>query len=622
MSHPPAHPGLALLEHAPFAALLVAADGAVLHLNHAAARLASLPDADPAGRPLADVLPFLAAGPAAGALRSAAEQGRPVVVPEVRSSAGDRFELMAAPLDGAVALYLCPCKGADDALRASEAEMRALVEAISDVLLVLDREGTYCKVAPSAPDRLARPADELLGRRLHEVFPAERADEFLALVRRALDTRQRVDAEYSMEIRGATYWFATTVAPLPDHDRVVWLARDVTVRHRQEEALRESEEMLRQALKMEAVGRLAGGIAHDFNNLLTVIRGNTELLLLDLPAGSALREDAEEVCRAADRAAELTGQLLAFSRRRVVQPRAASLNRIVGDMERMLRRIIGEDVELATRLGARADTVRVDPGQVEQMVLNLAVNARDALPHGGTLRISTEDVAVPDGGSPRFPALPSGAYVALTVADTGCGMDEEVLKRIFDPFFTTKEQGKGTGLGLSTVYGIARQSGGHVTVRSAPGEGSTFRVFLPCAAAEQDVQAGGAPATPPEPGTGTVLMVEDADAVRAFAARVLARCGYRVVEARDGREALEAALRPDEAIDLVLTDVVMPEMSGAELARRIREARPGVPVAYMTGYADEEVMRHGPLPADTLLLQKPFTAEALAALVRDALQRR
>ncbi|HEX8272908.1 MAG TPA: PAS domain-containing protein [Longimicrobiaceae bacterium] len=618
MSHPPARPALALLEHAPFAAVLVAADGTVLHLNHAASGLAALPGPGAAGRPLADVLPFLAAEPAAGALRRAAEQGSPVTVPEVRSSAGDRFELIAAPLDGAVALYLCPCKGADDALRASEAEMRALVEAISDVLLVLDREGTYCKVAPSAPDRLARPAGELVGRRLHEVFPAERADEFLALVRRALDTRQRVDAEYSMEIRGETYWFATTVAPLPDHDRVVWLARDVTVRHRQEEALRESGEMLRQAQKMEAVGRLAGGIAHDFNNLLTVIRGNAEMLIQDLPAGSSQSEDADEVRRAADRAAELTRQLLAFSRRQVVQPRTVSLNRVVGDLDKMLRRIIGEDVELATELEAREDTVRVDPGQLEQMLLNLAVNARDALPSGGTIRIATEDVELSAPGA----GVPAGRWVALTVADTGCGMDAEVLERIFDPFFTTKEQGKGTGLGLSTVYGIARQSGGHVTVRSAPGEGSTFRVFLPRAAEEQEAHDGSAPAAPPPAGTGTVLLVEDADAVRAFAARVLARCGYRVVEARDGREALEAALRPDEAIDLVLTDVVMPEMSGAELARRIRVARPGVPVAYMTGYADEDVMRHGQLPADTLLLQKPFTAEALAALVRDALQRR
>jgi signal transduction histidine kinase/CheY-like chemotaxis protein len=439
-------------------------------------------------------------------------------------------------------------------------------------------------------------------------------------VRRALDTRQRVDAEYSMEIRGATYRFATTVAPLPDHDRVVWLARDVTVRHRQEEALRESGEMLRQAQKMEAVGRLAGGIAHDFNNLLTVIRGNADMLLQDLPAGSPQSEDAAEVRRAADRAAELTRQLLAFSRRQVVQPRTVSLNRVVGDLDKMLRRIIGEDVELATELAAREDTVRVDPGQLEQMLLNLAVNARDALPSGGTIRIATEDVELdaPQAGAP------AGRWVALVVADTGCGMDAEVLERIFDPFFTTKEQGKGTGLGLSTVYGVARQSGGHVTVRSAPGEGSTFRVFLPRAAEEQDADALSAPAVPPPAGTGTgtVLLVEDADAVRAFAARVLARCGYRVLEARDGREALEAALRPDEAIDLVLTDVVMPEMSGAELARRIRVARPGVPVAYMTGYADEDVMRHGALPADTLLLQKPFTAEALAELVRDALRRR
>jgi PAS domain S-box-containing protein len=626
----------ALLEETVDVVATASPDGVVTYLNRAARRLYGVPERGPVPemrvgemypdgarrRLLEEGIPAAVRdGTWAGESTLLLPDGRELPVSQVivahRASGGEVESLSTIIRD------ITPRIRSETALRASEAELRALVEAFSDVILVLDREGTYCKVAPSAPERLFRPARELVGRRLHDVFPAERADEFLALVHRALDTRQRVESEYSLVIGGATYWFATTVSALPDDDRVVWVARDVTERHRQEEALRESEEMLRQSQKMEAVGRLAGGIAHDFNNLLTVIRGNAEMLLLDLPAGSVLRDDALEVCRAADRAAELTHQLLAFSRRQVVQPRTVSLNRVVGGMDKMLRRIIGEDVELSTELAARADTVRADPGQLEQMVLNLAVNARDAILPGGTIRITTEDVRVAAGAAPAHPGVPDGSYVALAVADDGCGMDEEVLERIFEPFFTTKEQGKGTGLGLSTVYGISRQGGGHVTVRSVPGEGTTFRVLLPCAVAEEEhARSGGAPGTAPPAGAGTVLLVEDEDAVRAFAARVLARCGYRVVEARNGREALNAALRPEEPIDLVLTDVVMPEMSGTELARRVRVVRPDVPVAYMTGYADEDVVRHGALPAGTLLLQKPFTGEALAGLVQEALQRR
>jgi two-component system cell cycle sensor histidine kinase/response regulator CckA len=553
---------------------------------------------------------------------TAAPDGREVPTSQViiahRSPAGEVEQLSTIIRD------LGSSKRAEEALRASEAEMLALVEAVSDVILVIDRAGTYCKVAPSAPDRLARPADELMGRRLHEIFPREQADEFLALVQRALDTGERVDAEYSLEIEGRRYHFATTVCPMAGGERVVWLARDVTERHLQEEALRASEERLRQSQKMEAVGRLAGGIAHDFNNLLTVIRGNAEMLLMDLPPESPLRADAEEVRRAADRAAALTRQLLAFSRREVVRPRVLSLNRLVGDLQRMLRRVIGEDVALETELGAGRDLVLADPGQVEQLVVNLAVNARDAVAEGGSIRVSTAEVEVGhgNGGEPATRGVPAGSYVALTVSDTGSGMDEAVLERIFEPFFTTKEQGKGTGLGLATVYGIVRQSGGHVTVESAPGEGSTFRVFLPHADAPAEDAGDAAAAAGPARGSGTVLLVEDATGVRTFAARVLARCGYHVLEARDGREALDVAQAFAGRIDLLLTDVVMPEVGGPELARRLHPLRPDAGVVYMTGYADGEVLRTGLFPPGAPLLPKPFSAEALADAVEEALRTR
>jgi|GEM_PF-3581907 len=474
-------------------------DGATTYLNRAGRRLLGFADEGPLpARHVADwhapwagnsmreeaIPTALREGSWSGKSALLLHDGREVPVSEVivahRGALGEVEYLSTVIRD------VTPLERAQDALRASEAELRALVEAISDVILVLDREGRYCKVARSAADRLVLPADELVGKRLHDVFPREQADRFLELVTRALRTRSRVETGYSLRIDGTDYHFDTTVCPLPDDDRVVWVARDVTERHRQQEALRESEERLLQSQKMEAVGRLAGGVAHDFNNLLTVIRGNTELMLLDLPPESPLREDAEDICRAAGRAAELTHQLLAFSRHQLVMPRTLSLNRVVGGMEGSLRKLLGGGVGLAMELRARRDLVRVDPGQVEQVVLNLVVNARDALSVGGTIRIASEDVEVGSPDTPSQAGIADGSYVALVVSDDGCGMDSETARRIFEPFFTTREQGKGTGLGLSTVYGLVRQNGGHVSVRSVPGDGATFTVLLPSAPEEGD----------------------------------------------------------------------------------------------------------------------------------------
>jgi CheY-like chemotaxis protein len=370
---------------------------------------------------------------------------------------------------------------------------------------------------------------------------------------------------------------------------------------------------------LEAVGRLAGGVAHDFNNLLTAIKGNAGLLLADLPSGSPLREDVEEIDRAAQRASDLTRQLLAFSRRQVLQPRVVDLNAVIGETRRMLRRLIEEDVEIVVDLAPSVGPVKADPGQVEQVVLNLAVNARDAMPGGGRLTISTSDATVPPEpreGWPYF--VPAGEYVRLDVADTGVGMEPQVLAHLFEPFFTTKPAGKGTGLGLSTVYGIVKQSGGYVWADTEPERGSRFVVLLPRVVDDQG-RAAGAEEAAPLPGRGaTVLLVEDEDSVRSLTRRVLQRAGYRVLEAEDGERALSVAQAHEGGIDLLLTDVVMPGGGGRRLAERMAALRPSTRVLYMSGYPGDAMAEHG-LEAGVDLLPKPFTPESLLRRVADAL---
>ncbi|MEO6526480.1 MAG: two-component regulator propeller domain-containing protein [Gemmatimonadaceae bacterium] len=378
-----------------------------------------------------------------------------------------------------------------------------------------------------------------------------------------------------------------------------------------------TEEELRQSQKMEAVGRLAGGVAHDFNNLLTVIKGNAELALADLDSKRAVQEELEEIERAAERASSLTRQLLAFSRKQILQPQTLSLNAMVGDVARMLRRTVGEDIALEIVLDPALGSVRADPGQIEQVVLNLVVNARDAMPRGGQLKIETKNVAAEAvRGVADAEAVP---YVAIVVRDTGTGMLPGVRDRVFEPFFTTKEQGKGTGLGLSTVYGSVKQSGGFVLVESAPGTGSTFSVYLPRVGAGPEARAAGAAEVPP-PGDSTVLLVEDEDAVRRLASRVLMRSGYHVLTAATGDAALELAARHEGTIDLLLTDVVMPGMSGRELAERLLPLRPGMRLLYASGYTEDAIIRHGVSSQATAFLEKPFTPSALLRKVHEVLE--
>ncbi|HKV05819.1 MAG TPA: PAS domain S-box protein [Candidatus Acidoferrales bacterium] len=379
------------------------------------------------------------------------------------------------------------------------------------------------------------------------------------------------------------------------------------------------ERQLQLAQKMEAIGRLSGGIAHDFNNLLGVIIGYSQVLKQKLGAGSALLEHAEEIEKAGQRAASLTRQLLAFSRQQVLAPAVLNLNSLMADMGKMLPRLIGEDIELVLKLDPGIGRVKADQSQIEQVVMNLAVNARDAMPQGGELVIATADVTLDLAYTRQHPGSREGRYVMLSVADTGVGMNAEILTHLFEPFFTTKERGKGTGLGLATVYGVVKQSGGYIWVESELGKGSAFQVYLP--RIEEPVSQSAPPVSPAASycGSETILLVEDADSLRKLAHALLEQNGYRVLEAANGAEALKVVEQQRKRIHLLLTDVIMPGMNGRVLAERLAPMQAGLRVLYMSGYTDSAIADHGVLEAGTFLLHKPFTEETLVRKVREVL---
>ena len=380
------------------------------------------------------------------------------------------------------------------------------------------------------------------------------------------------------------------------------------------------EEQFRQAQKMEAVGRLAGGVAHDFNNLLTVISSHAQFIHDELGAHDPRREDSDQIIKASATAASLTRQLLAFSRQEVIQQRRVELQSVVSSADKMLRRLIGEDVTLTTILSDRPLFINVDPGQFEQVMMNLAVNARDAMPTGGTLTIETSLAELDETYAEAHWPATSGKFAMIAVSDTGVGMDRQTRARIFEPFFTTKEVGRGTGLGLATVYGIVKQSGGFIWVYSEPGRGTTFKLYLPLDEQERDtsVAVDAAPSELPR-GNEVVLLAEDASAVRSAVRRILERLGYSVLEAPSGKAAIDIARHAETHVDLLITDVVMPEMSGRELAEQFVALRPQGKVLYMSGYTDDAVLRHGVLSSDVEFIQKPFTKEMLANKIRAVL---
>jgi PAS domain S-box-containing protein len=507
----------------------------------------------------------------------------------------------------------------ENELRESQVQL-ARTEAFALVMAAhVGLDGLWIKVPPTLCALLGREENRLLGTPIAAVLHPEDVATELAERERLLRGETRT---FDLETRwirpgGRPLWMYVNTSVVQDAQGrpryLLMYLKDITER-------KSLEDQLRLAQKMEAVGQLAGGIAHDFNNLLTAILGSTELLLASTDPDDVRRDDVQEIGRAAHRASALVRQLLAFSRKQVMQPRLVNLNTIVGEMGGMLRRLVGERINLRLDLDPALGDVTADPGQIEQVVANLGVNARDAMPDGGTLTIATANVSRGGMTGASDDGLPGGPLVVLIVTDTGMGMDEHVLAHLFEPFFTTKELGRGTGLGLATVYGIVRQSGGQIQVSSRPGDGSTFTVYLP--RMDSHGRSGLALAGAPEPvpgGTETVLVVEDEEAVRHLVCRVLRAKGYRVLEAPHAEAALLLAGSTRTPIDLLVTDMVMPGMGGSALAAELTASRPSLRVLFITGYAPEAVERRGELVDAGGLLEKPFSADQLARKVREVL---
>jgi len=513
-------------------------------------------------------------------------------------------------------------KQAEQGLRESEKKYRQVVENAVEIIYTTDENGNFTYANHAAL--------KVLGYTLEELQRLNYLDLILPDHRQRLKemyTRQFSEREANTYVEfpflnkwGKVVWFGQNASLVMEEGRMVGfhvISRDITDRKQAEQEMKTLEEQLRQSQKMEAIGRLAGGVAHDFNNILTVIGGHCELFLRRHREEDPRRDDVKEIKKAADRAANLTRQLLAFSRRQVMEAKVLDLNAILKDMTKMLHRIIGEDIELVMKLSTGLGKVKADPGQIEQVILNLAVNARDAMPSVGKLTVETANAELDEAYARKHVSVKPGRYAMLSMSDTGVGMTSEVKDRVFEPFFTTK--GNGTGLGLSTVYGIVKQSGGNIWVYSEPGQGTTFKIYLPQVdeslkeEKKRDV-IGELPR-----GNETVLVVEDEEEVLKLSVEILRRQGYNVLEASEGDDALRICEKHTAPIHLMITDVVMPRMSGTELAKRLGPLHPETRVLYMSGYTDNAIVRHGVLEEGVNYLQKPFTLEKLAEKVREVL---
>jgi PAS domain S-box-containing protein len=495
--------------------------------------------------------------------------------------------------------------------------LRAVIDLDPNLIFTKDRLGRFTLANKAMADAYGTTPEALIGKSDADVNPnAEQVERFRRDDLEVLETGRDkfIHEERITDATGQERWLQTVKRAIAAVDgtanHVLGVATDITER-------KGLEIQVFQTQKLEAIGQLAGGVAHDFNNLLTVILGRCALLLLRLSPDASPRRDIDLIQKTAERAAALTRQLLAFSRKQILEPKVLDLNAVVPGIATMLQRLIGEDIELVYRPGAELGRVKADPGQLEQVIMNLAVNARDAMPDGGRITVETGNVELGEHYARQHVGVQPGRYVMLAVSDTGIGMDVATQARIFEPFFTTKAPGKGTGLGLSTVYGIVKQSGGNIWVYSEAGRGTTFKVYLP----RVEDAAGSVQVIRPAPGRGTesILLVEDEEEVRALAREILEGYGYTVFEARDVADAILIAERHTGPIHLLLSDVVMPQMSGRTLAERLAPLRPEMKALFMSGYTDNAIVHHGKLDSDASFVQKPFTPDALARKVREVL---
>ena len=505
------------------------------------------------------------------------------------------------------------------ARKKAEDRFRVLVENLPHGIIITDHEGRIVDANPEALRLFGYERPELIGQRVEALLPRSLRQGH-ERERRAFNSNPHArPMGLGMDLlahrkNGTEFPVEISLAPLVTDSETLVSAAIVDVTER-----KKLEEQLRGAQRLEAIGTLAGGVAHDFNNLLTVILGCCDALLEELPAGGPAARRVATMRKASLSAADLTRQLLAFGRKQVLQPRILAPAEIMSDVESMLRRLIGEDVQLSIRIDPEVGRINADPVQIEQVLINLAANARDAMPNGGQLTVEISNIDLDEQYRIHHPTAPPGPYVMFTIADSGCGMDPSTQARIFDPFFTTKELGKGTGLGLATVYGIVKQSGGHIWVYSESGKGSVFRIYLPRVdRAVQSPFPADADGAPPR-GTETILLVEDSEALREIAHDYLQSLGYRVLEASCGREALQRFNESGGAVDLLLTDIVMPEMNGRELADEIVRRRPSIKLLFTSGYTDDTIARRGALETGVAFIQKPYLPRALAWKVRKIL---
>ena len=540
----------------------------------------------------------------------------------LRDASGEPVELVGAWTD------ITERKNAEAIIHRQQIEMRALFDLIPAMIWFKDTKNSILRVNKHAAEFIGRSVEQIEGRACREIFPQE-ADGFYAsdleLIQSGAAKLGIVEALRNRD--GVEMWVRTNKVPYKNSEGkvigIVVVAEDITDQKRAEEALRLVETRLFQSQKMETVGELAGGIAHEFNNIMTSIMGQSELLLGDLPAGSSLAENATEIREAAERAANLTRQLLAYGRRQILLPEVLDLNAVLAGMGTVLRHLAGRAVRLDVIPAPDLKNVNVDAGQLEQVIMNVVMNATDAMPNGGKLTLATENATLGPEYASRFSEFKPGKYVMLTITDTGVGMSEAIKARIFEPFFSTRAVGQGTGLGLATCYGILKQSGGHITVDSEPGRGATFRIYLPQVHSVAKAPARGLYGPHMPHGGETILLVEDDPALREMAASLLGRLGYTVLTAADGTEALSLPqVRERERIDLLVTDAGSPRMSGKELSGRILSFYPMAITLFISVYLERSIVRHGVLDEGVAILRKPFTPSALAMKVREILDQK